>query len=79
MRKLRCKDCAGSHPGTNVLWMQYLAELLLSSIVNNPLLLILSMLQAHAQADAQGLGRQPPWHQCAVDAVPRRAAAQHHH
>jgi hypothetical protein len=31
MRKLTCKDWAGSHPGTNVLWMQYLAELLLSS------------------------------------------------
>jgi hypothetical protein len=31
MRKLTCTDWAGSYPGTNVLWMQYLAELLLSS------------------------------------------------
>jgi hypothetical protein len=31
MRKLTRKDWAGSHPGTNVLWLQYLTELLLSS------------------------------------------------
>ncbi|WIA16133.1 hypothetical protein OEZ85_012851 [Tetradesmus obliquus] len=31
MRKLTATDWAGSYPGTNVLWMQYLAELLLSS------------------------------------------------
>lgn len=31
MRKLTCKDWTGSHPGTNVLWLLYLTELLLSS------------------------------------------------
>lgn len=31
MRKLTCKDWTGSFPGTNVLWLLYLAELLLSS------------------------------------------------
>lgn len=31
MRKLTRKDWAGTHPGTNVLWMLYLTELLLSS------------------------------------------------
>jgi hypothetical protein len=31
MRKLSRRDWAGSHPGTNVLWMLYLAELLLSA------------------------------------------------
>lgn len=31
MRKLTCKDWSGSHPGTNVLWLLYLTELLLST------------------------------------------------
>lgn len=31
MRKLSRKDWAGSHPGTNVLWLLYLTELLLST------------------------------------------------
>lgn len=31
MRKLTRKDWTGSHPGTNVLWLQYLTELLLSA------------------------------------------------
>jgi hypothetical protein len=31
MRKLSRKDWSGHHPGTNVLWLLYLTELLLSS------------------------------------------------
>lgn len=31
MRKLTCKDWSGSHPGTNVLWLLYLTDLLLNT------------------------------------------------
>eukprot|EP00878_Enallax_costatus_P035539 GHUV01039684.1.p2 GENE.GHUV01039684.1~~GHUV01039684.1.p2 ORF type:complete len:101 (+),score=24.70 GHUV01039684.1:587-889(+) len=54
MRKLTKGDWEGTYPGTNVMWMLYLAELLLSS--DKPIPGICRTGQQHHQCVREGAG-----------------------
>lgn len=64
MRTLTGGDWAGSHPGTNVVWLRYLAELLLSS--DKPVPKASAAQKRALRAFAKRVGGQ---YACAGDAI----------